>query len=69
MAAKKYKKPLKLNLKEGAFTQYCKRLGFKGVTQACIQKGLKSKNPLTRKRANFARVARKWKKVGRKKKR
>lgn len=40
----------------GKFTQYC---GGK-VTNACIQKGLHSSNPTTRKRANFARNARKW---------
>lgn len=40
----------------GKFTSYC---GGK-VTSACIQKGLHSSNPTTRKRANFARNARKW---------
>ena len=57
------KKKLDLsNLKEGTFTQYCKKKGYKGVTEACIQEGLKSKNPKTRKRANFARNAKKWNK-------
>ena len=41
----------------GKFTSYC---GGK-VTSACIQRGLHSSNPTTRKRANFARNARKWK--------
>lgn len=41
----------------GKFTAYC---GGK-VTDACIQRGLNSSNPTTRKRANFARNARKWK--------
>jgi len=41
--------------KPGSFTKYCKSKGYKGVTCACIREGLKSKNPLTRKRANFAR--------------
>ena len=41
----------------GKFTSYC---GGK-VTSACIQRGLHSNNPTTRKRANFARNARKWK--------
>ena len=54
--------PLKLDLKEGTFTAWCKRQGFDGVTEECIAKGLASKDPTTRKRANFARVARKWKK-------
>ena len=53
------KKPkIKINPKnKGKFTQYCKGLGFSGVTRECINRGLKSKNPLTRKRANFARNA------------
>lgn len=41
----------------GKFTSYC---GGK-VTNACIQRGLHSSNPTTRKRANFARNARGWK--------
>lgn len=41
----------------GKFTSYC---GGK-VTSSCIQRGLHSSNPTTRKRANFARNARKWK--------
>ena len=40
----------------GKFTDYC---GGK-VTNECIQRGLNSPNPLTRKRANFARNARGW---------
>jgi len=40
------------NLKKGAFTKYC---GGK-VTCACIKKGMKSKNPTTRKRATLART-------------
>lgn len=40
----------------GKFTEYC---GGK-VTPECIQRGLHSSNPTTRKRANFARNARKW---------
>jgi len=42
----------------GKFTKYC---GGK-VTSECIQRGLKSKSAAVRKRANFARNARKWKK-------
>lgn len=41
----------------GKFTSYC---GGK-VTNECIQRGLHSSNPTTRKRANFARNARGWK--------
>lgn len=42
---------------KGKFTDYC---GGK-VTNECIQKGLNSEDPQVRKRANFARNARKWK--------
>lgn len=38
----------------GSFTTWCKRQGFDSVTEACIQKGLASKNPAIRKKANFA---------------
>lgn len=41
----------------GKFTEYC---GGK-VTDECIQKAKKSKNPKLRKRATFAANARKWK--------
>lgn len=41
---------------KGKFTDYC---GGK-VTSECIQRGLHSSNPTTRKRANFASNARKW---------
>jgi len=42
----------------GAFTRWCKRQGYSGVTNECIQKGLKSKNPTIKKRAAFAKAAR-----------
>ena len=41
---------------KGKFTDYCNGK----VTEECIQRGLNSPNPTTRKRANFARNARKW---------
>lgn len=41
----------------GKFTEYC---GGK-VTEECIAKGKKSKDPKIRKRATFAANARKWK--------
>lgn len=44
----------------GKFTDYC---GGK-VTSECIQRGLHSSNPTTRKRANFARNSRKWHSFG-----
>lgn len=59
--------PLKVNIKpsmEGTFTAWCKRQGFGGVTEECIQKGLNSRDAGIRKKANFARNARKWKKGG-----
>ena len=46
---------------EGTFTEWCRRHGFGGVTDACIQAGLKCKDPRIRKKANFARNARKFK--------
>lgn len=48
--------------KEGTFTAWCKRKGFKGVTTECIRLGLKSKSAAIRKKANFAKNARRWKK-------
>ena len=60
------KRKSKINIKasrEGTFTDWCKRQGYDvsdGVPMACIRKGLKSKDPRIRKKANFARNARKW---------
>ena len=48
--------------KEGTFTAWCKRQGFKGVCSECIAKGMRSKNAAIRKKANFAKNARKWRK-------
>jgi len=54
---------------KGSFTAYCKRLGFKGVSQACIEKGKRSKDKRTKRRAVLAetlrRLRRKRKKGGR----
>lgn len=50
------------HLKEGAFTSWCKKQGYGGVTNACIQAGLNSKNPTMRKRAQLAKTFRKMKK-------
>ena len=55
-----YKKGGTIKIKKknrGKFTDYC---GGK-VTEECIRKGKNSSNPTTRKRANFAANARKWK--------
>ena len=40
----------------GAFTEWCKKRGYSGVTEACIQEGLRSKNPTIRRRAILART-------------
>lgn len=45
---------------KGKFTNYCKSKGFDSVTSECIELGKKSVNPLTRKRATFAKNARKF---------
>jgi len=56
MARQTKRDNIKINPKnKGKFTEYCKKQGEKKVTCKCINKGLKSKNPVTRKRANFAR--------------
>lgn len=61
MASKK-KSGIKIKKsKEGSFLAWCKRQGFKSVTLECIRKGLASKSAAIRKKANFARNARKWK--------
>ena len=55
-----YKEGNKIKIKKvnkGKFTEYC---GGK-VTQECIDKAKKSKNPTLIKRATFADNARKWK--------
>ena len=65
MARKKKKKKSGINIKKsrkGLFGNYCRRKGYSGVTAACIREGLKSSNPKIRRRANFARNARKWSK-------
>ncbi len=55
-----------MDLKEGAFTEYCKKKGYKKVTKKCIEEGKRSKNPKTRKRAvlaeTFKKIAKKRKK-------
>ncbi len=52
--------------KPGAFTEWCKRRGYSGVTAQCIAEGKRSKNPTTRKRAVLAET---FRKTSRKKKR
>jgi len=45
--------------KPGAFTEWCRRRGYSGVTQACIEEGKRSKDPTTRRRAVLAETLRK----------
>ncbi len=70
MAKKKPKIYIKPS-KRGSFTKYASRKGMVDdegkITGEAIEEGLNSKNPAIRKKANFARNARKWSK-GRKKK-
>lgn len=40
--------------KPGSFTAFCKSKGYDGVTEQCVSEGKRSKNPLTKKRANLA---------------
>jgi hypothetical protein len=43
----------------GKFTNYCNRTGSKGVTKACISRGMHSRNSTTRHEALFAQNMRK----------
>ena len=43
----------------GSFTAYCKRKGYGGVTQACINEAKASGNPTLVKKAVFAQNVRK----------
>lgn len=47
--------------KIGSFKDWCKRHGFDGATQQCINKGKKSKDKRIVKKATFADNAKKWK--------
>jgi hypothetical protein len=48
--------------KPGSFTAWCKKQGFDGVTNECIEKGLKSDDKKIQARAKLARAFRKMKK-------
>ena len=50
--------------RKGLFTKYCKSKGHSSVTDTCISEGLASKSAAVRKRANFAKVSKSWKKTG-----
>ena len=51
---------------EGRFARDVGKKPGAAITQSDIEKGLHSKDPAERKRANFARNARKWKHGGKK---
>ena len=53
--------------KPGAFTEWCKKRGYKGVTKKCIEEGKASKNPTTVRRATLAETFRKANKKRKKK--
>jgi len=59
------KKKIKIKINpehQGLFKKYCKKCcGSDKVTMKCINKGLKDPDPKVRRRANFARNARKFK--------
>ena len=44
----------------GSFTAYCKRNGYKRVTNECINQGKASKNKAIKKKATFAGSSRSW---------
>ena len=60
---KKQKKIDTSKLDRGAFTEWCKKQGFKGVTKKCIEMGKRSRSEKRRKQAvlaeNFRKMARK----------
>ena len=51
----------------GAFTKYCKSIGYDKVTESCIARGLRSKSERIRKEANLARTLRRMAKKRKKK--
>ena len=57
VARPRKKKWIPKDLKEGAFTRWCKAQGYSGVTEACIAKGLAAGGTIA-KRASLARTFR-----------
>jgi len=57
VARPRKKKWIPKDLKEGAFTRWCKARGYGGVTEACIAKGLAAGGTIA-KQANLARTFR-----------
>jgi len=64
--AQKVKQQMEKKGTTGSFRRYCKKKGYSGATQACIEEGKRSRNPRTRKRAvlaeNFRKMRRRKKK-------
>ena len=60
-----YRKPLDLHLQKGALHKSLGVAQGKHIPADKLQKALHSDNPLTRKRANFAKVAAGWHHGGR----
>jgi len=48
----------RVKIQKGRFTDWCKRQGYKGVTEACINKGQAAKSASVKRMANFAWRAR-----------
>ena len=63
------RKPMKLKLKKGALRKQTGTKKGKKIPVSTLRRLKRSKNPTTRKRANFALNARKWRKVGGRRKR
>ena len=57
VARPRKKKWIPRDLREGAFTRWCKAQGYGGVTEACIVKGLAAGGTVA-KQANLARTFR-----------
>jgi hypothetical protein len=55
---KKWEQEAVSNEGKGTFTAYCKRKGYKGVTDECIAEGKASTDPTTKRRANLAKTFR-----------
>ena len=61
MAKKKEESPINIKpSKEGSFRAACKRAGYGGVNQKCIDHFKKSKSTAMKKKATFAENARLW---------
>ena len=64
-----YRKPLDLDLKEGALHKTARKSAGEKFSVAELEELQRSKNPKTAKRANFALVSKSWRHTGPKRKR